>query len=501
MFLRILVFVAVLAATQTVVQAQQARIASSGAENEWLAARAVGNLLMLEELRRAKRYSVEERQSRVRELEQVLARIGASSDPLMQEARLLIEQHDFTGARTKLEEVVPDADDKALAEAERVVTERRKMAAHRARDLAVLVRGTDAIKAVKYYQRALRLDPSEPVLWLDYGEAAIATGNRNDARNAFVEAARRAHECGHALVASKATYRQGDMAMEQGNLPAARTLFEAALAIIQPLAVTDPANTELQLALTTSQEKVGALLQSQGNLPAALDSYRASLEAAERLAWADPGNTYLERNLLVLHNRIGDVLRARGNLPEALQNYRDSLEIAKRLTEGDPSNAGWQWALSVAHDSIGDLLRAQGNLPEAVQSYRALLGIAERLVIADPGNVRWQHVLAVSHGKIGSVVEDEGILSAALYNYRAAHDAFNRLANVAPGNSARQRDLALSHGRIARVFARQGAQNEATAAFGQGQAILSALLHQLPDNSALPSDLAWFEDQLADLKN
>jgi tetratricopeptide (TPR) repeat protein len=509
MLLRILVCVAAIALVQGEVQSadcpadqgclRDAPMALLTVDKDRLAA-GVHSVITVEEQARGKFYAIDERHSRVRELEQTLARLGMSSNPLMQEASRLIDQQDFTAAKAKLE-AVPDADDEELAEAERTVAERRKRAARNARDLAALLRGTDAIKAVKYYERALQLDPSEPDVWFDYAEAAITAGNRNDARSAFVEAARRAHERGQALVASKATYRQGDMALEQGNLPAAQALFEAGLAIILPLANADLGKTELQLALTTSQEKIGAVLQSQGKLAAALDSYRASLGSAERLAMADPGNTYLERNLLVSHNRIGGVLRAQGNLPEALQSYRDSLEIAKRLTEGAPSNADWQWALSVAHDSIGDVLRAQGDLPEAVQSYRALLGIAERLIKADPGNVGWQHVLAVGHGKIGNVLEDQGILSPALQSYRAAHDAFSNLAKVAPGNPARQRDLALSHGRIGRVLARQGAQDEATAAFGRGQAILSALLRQLPNNSGLPSDLAWFEDQLADLKN
>ena len=150
------------------------RMAALAVENERLAADAAGvrNLLAAEEQTRGKPYTVEERQKRVADLEQTLVRIGTSTDPLRQEARRLIDQGNVAGGQAKLDEAL-DADEKAMAEAERVAAERRKTAASSARDLAVLARGTDVVKAVAYYQRATRLDPSDAQTWIDYGEAAL----------------------------------------------------------------------------------------------------------------------------------------------------------------------------------------------------------------------------------------------------------------------------------------------------------------------------------------
>ena len=79
------------------------------------------------------------------ELEQTLARIGTSSDPLRQEARRLIDGGNVAGGQAKLNAAL-DADEKAIAEVERVAAERRMAAAQSARDLAVLVEGTDVIR-------------------------------------------------------------------------------------------------------------------------------------------------------------------------------------------------------------------------------------------------------------------------------------------------------------------------------------------------------------------
>src|SRR5262249_26935229 len=98
-----------------------ARMAALAVENERLAMDAAGvrNLLAAEEEARGKPYSVEERQKRVAELEQTLARIGTSTDPMRQEARRLIDQGNVAGGQAKLDEAL-DADEKALSEAERV---------------------------------------------------------------------------------------------------------------------------------------------------------------------------------------------------------------------------------------------------------------------------------------------------------------------------------------------------------------------------------------------
>jgi hypothetical protein len=95
---------------------------------------------------RSKPYTPEERQKRVAELSSTLARIGTSTDPLDQEGRRLIGQGDVAGGQAKLEKAL-DADEQAISEAERVAAARREKAARRARDLAVLARGTGMLTA------------------------------------------------------------------------------------------------------------------------------------------------------------------------------------------------------------------------------------------------------------------------------------------------------------------------------------------------------------------
>ena len=175
----------------------------------------------------------------------------------------------------------------SIAEVERLTAERRKATARNARDTAVLARGTDVIKAVAYYQRAARFDPSDPKIWDEYARAALDAGRTDEAKAAFEQAALKAQESNNPRRRYWATLGHGDVAVAQGNLPAARELYAAAVAIADPIAKTDPGNAGWQRDLAVSHTKIGDVLRAQGNLPDALAAYKASLVSATSLKQLD----------------------------------------------------------------------------------------------------------------------------------------------------------------------------------------------------------------------
>ncbi len=320
-----------------------ARMAALAVENERLAGDAAGvrNLLAVEEKSRGKPYTAEERSKRVAELEATLARIGTSTDPLRQEARRLIGSGNVVGGQAKLDDAL-DADEKALAEAERVAAERRKAAAQSARDLAVLARGSDVVKAVAYYQRATRLDLSDPQMWDDYARAALDAGRTAEAKTAFEQAALKARDTNKPRVRYWATLGLGDVAAAQGNLPSARQLYEVAVGIAEPVAKADPGNAGWQRDLSVSHIKIGDVLRAQGNLPAALETFKASLAIRDRLAKADPGNAGWQHDVALSLQRVGFVAARQGDRETALGAYRRGLGIMQRLVKLAPDHAAFK---------------------------------------------------------------------------------------------------------------------------------------------------------------
>jgi len=317
-----------------------ARMAALAIENERLTADAAGvrNLLAAEERARGKPYTPEERAKRVADLTATLASIGSSSDPLRQEARRRIDAGDVKGGEEKLDEAL-DADEKAVLEAERVAAEKRKAAAQSARDLGVLARGRDVVKAATYYNRATKLDPADPKTWQDLGYVSVEAGRLDEASRAFEQASLKARDSNNPSARYWASLGLGDVAIAQGSLPSARRLYETAVSIAEPIAKADPGNAGWQRDLSVSHNKIGDVLVEQGNLPAALESYRASLAIRDRLAKADPGNAGWQRDLALSFGRVASVDAQQGERQRALGAFSRGRAIIAGLKAASPDNA------------------------------------------------------------------------------------------------------------------------------------------------------------------
>jgi tetratricopeptide (TPR) repeat protein len=476
------------------------RMASLAAENDRLSEEAAGvrNLLAAEETARGTPYTADERRQRVAQLQATLQSIGGSADPVRQEGRRLIEIGNVPGGTAKLDEAL-EADEKAMAEAERIAVERRKAAAQGARDLAVLAQGRDAVKAMSYYERATVLNPEDAANWHDYAVAAMEVGRLAEAKTAFERAVILADDASDFEELYSATIGLGDVAKAEGSLADARRAYDVAFAIAQRQAKADPDNTDWQRDLSVSHEKMGDVLVAQGNLLEALAVHRAALAIADRLAKADPGNAEWQRDLSVSHERIGDVWAAQGNRLEALAAYRASLAIRDRLAKTDPGNAEWQRDLSISQGKIGDMLVAQGDLPEALVAHRAALAIADRLAKADPGNAGWQRDLSISHDRIGGVLLTQGNLLEALAVYRASLAIRERLTQADPGNAGWQHDLSVSQDTIGDVLVAQGQRPEALTAYQASLAIRDRLAKTDPDNAGWQRDLSVSHERIGDM--
>ena len=269
-------------------------MAALAVENERLAADAAGvrSILAEEEKARGKPYTAEERQKRISELERTLRSIATSTDPLRQDARRLIDQGNVRGGQAKLDEAL-DADEKAIAQAERVAAEKRKAAAQS----AVLARGTDILKAVAYYRRATSLDPSDPETWDAYARAALDAGRTAEAKTAFEQAALKAQDSNNPFSRYWATLGLGDVAAAQGNLPSARRLYETAAAIAEPIAKADPGNAGWQRDLAISHGRVATVLVRQGERARALGVFRQGREIIAKLKAAALSNATLPKDL------------------------------------------------------------------------------------------------------------------------------------------------------------------------------------------------------------
>ena len=99
------------------------------------------------------------------------------------------------------------------------------------------------------------------------------------------------------------------------------------------------------------------MLVEQGNLPAALTSYQASLAISDRLATADPGNAERQHDLAISLQRIGLCAARQDQHDSALSAYRRGLAIMQRLVKLVPDHPGFNNTLASFVFQIGALGR------------------------------------------------------------------------------------------------------------------------------------------------
>ena len=129
----------------------------------------------------------------------------------------------------------------------------------------------------------------------------------------------------------------------------------------------------------------------QGDFAESLVAFRAGLAILEPLAMRDPANTLWQRDLATIRTLTASVMARQGDAAGALAAARDAIVIAEQMAARDPEDVQWQETLSSSHFIAGMVqLLTRSDAVEALAASRIGLAIRERLVARDPENVRWQ---------------------------------------------------------------------------------------------------------------
>jgi hypothetical protein len=83
--------------------------------------------------------------------------------------------------------------------------------------------------------------------------------------------------------------------------------------------------------LHNAGNKLGNVRQAQGDLAGALAAYEAARAIAERLAASDPGNAEWQRDLIVSNVKLAETRAASGDGQGAAAHYRQALAVSHEL--------------------------------------------------------------------------------------------------------------------------------------------------------------------------
>jgi tetratricopeptide (TPR) repeat protein len=250
----------------------------------------------------------------------------------------------------------------------------------------------------------------------------------NDARNAYVEAARIARQTSELPLLkdaqkklAKLLNRIGGNHRLLGSLPDALEAYRECRNSRAELSKLEPENVEWQRELASSREEIGHILIDIGKLGEVLRDHR-ELSVAHSLARAHPDNMNWLRDRVISKAKF-DVEKARfeaalsahgSGISELVENFDEALAVEQYLP------AGRRAALQ---ETLGDVLAIQQD-PRAKRAYEAAINVI------DGGD----HLnLATLHDKLGDVLIWDNDRDPARKKYAAALDLREKVANLGSG--------------------------------------------------------------------
>jgi tetratricopeptide (TPR) repeat protein len=186
---------------------------------------------------------------------------------------------------------------------------------------------------------------------------------------------------------------QGDLAVRISDFQAARSHYEAALAIRRRLAGAEPTNGRMQNYLTQVLQRIGDLDMKLGDLAGAKAAYEEGLGIRQRLSAADTTNTDLQYDVSAFLRRLGDVAFQARDLATARKAYEDVLAVRQRLFAANPSSGQLKNAIALDFFDIGEVAFAQNDVGAAREAYEKSFAMREELAAADPTNADLQQLI------------------------------------------------------------------------------------------------------------
>lgn len=256
-------------------------------------------------------------------------------------------------------------------------------------EIGALLYTTDTFGSREAYQRAVELDPANPVARAQLGSLYIRTGLLDDAKRNFEDML---HYSDGDDVIGVAYGHLGVIAMLRGDLADARLYFESGMEF---------------------SEKAGNLVAKAADLAdlGEIARLERNFQEAERLlkASADLHRQHgSDEGVALATARLGAVARDRKRSGEAETLLRDALAIAE--------GAGHAEGIALAQSGLGDVALDRGQLDQAKAFYQASYTAAFEIAAIEAE--------AIALIGLGNVAERQGDSLKAIDHFREAWGNF-----------------------------------------------------------------------------
>jgi tetratricopeptide (TPR) repeat protein len=229
------------------------------------------------------------------------------------------------------------------------------------------------------------------------GDLAMQSGDVDVAKHAYQRAKDSARnssstdEAGFAIACDKL----GDIARFTGQFSTAHKEYDQALPVFRRLATINPQH---QRDVSLCLSKIGELALEEGNIPAARVALEEHYAIAERIAAFDSSHSEHQRDLGGAHARLQALEIKSGNLAKALRHAEVAHGIMEKLLAIDPTNVSWVQDLA-GSDCVFAMLLGQageqaGDMKRAASMFKNAFRILNQLAQEGKLDAKGKRLLA-----------------------------------------------------------------------------------------------------------
>jgi tetratricopeptide (TPR) repeat protein len=245
---------------------------------------------------------------------------------------------------------------------------------------------------------------------------------------------------------------------QMGNLAPAVEHARRAVALLQTLTTTYPAESSHRRHLVSASSDLGDLLGSPiefslGQWGAAEVEYRRALAVAETLAAADPRDAQGQLTVASLNRKLGNVV-ARRDARSAVDLHRRAVGILDKLLATAPQNVAYRRQQALNHLWLGQSQQRLGQPAAALGSVGEALQIQQDILKNDPARQTVRQDVVASYNVRGDLQLDMGADRAALQSYTAALDVAEKVFAAARLDEWARRDRLDCYERMGNYWAR-----------------------------------------------
>ncbi len=290
--------------------------------------------------------------------------------------------------------------------------------------------------------------------------------------------------------------RWARMELLEGDLAAAQSAFNHAIALLMSLASDFPARPAYREHLAQCYNNLGLLLHDTSQSKQAEEMMLRSLELKQALVEEFPGEPAYRAEVADSSHNLGNILGATGRWQEAVDAYRRAVGMCEELALDFPNVMAYRKNLAGHHDSLGSLLR-HTKAQEAEVHFRRAVKLQEDLVVAFSNEGAYRYDWAGRYTNLGSLLRETHRLEEGERYLRRALELQQRLVADFPAVRRYKERLAEVNHHLADLLREAHRFAEAEQGYGVAVDVFRELAKDLPHVPAHNSHLAVTLNNLA----